>query len=266
MFNRIAATALAGCLVLAVPPPLKAQTEPAPGPYEATLDKLLANRDFAGLTRAALHDVTEQEPAMRALNWLQDQQIAHGGSVYIALLYSALLWKVSESVPEPQRQSLAQTAGASLLAARLMILSEGFQCADTSAPGARLDSLDAQVPEVSAYLASASEADKRLMIKAAFTIALKTFRNRENDVWLCRAGIGYYNKYFAKHPDVPGKETTVAGSSVTNVELPDDPSLLPDFAPFRDWKAERRAALDRLAQGSGVEPLTDYGDAQTRLK
>ena len=174
MFNRIAATALAGCLVLAVPPPLKAQTEPAPGPYEATLDKLLANRDFAGLTRAALHDVTEQEPAMRALNWLQDQQIAHGGSVYIALLYSALLWKVSESVPEPQRQSLAQTAGASLLAARLMILSEGFQCAD--------------------------------------------------------------------------------------------PSLLPDFAPFRDWKAERRAALDRLAQGSGVEPLTDYGDAQTRLK
>jgi hypothetical protein len=279
MFVPVAALALAGSIILAASLPVLAQTPaapgpapgytpdmPAPGPYEARLDELLAGRDFAGLTDAALHDVTDEEAAVRALNWLQAQQVAHGGSVYIALVYSALLWKVADSVPEPQRHGLLQTAGGELMVARWLIQAEGFQCADTSAPGARLASLDDQVPEVAQYVASAPEADKRQMKNFALTIVLKTFRNRQNDVWLCSAGIGYYNKYFAKHPDAVGKETTVPGTPGKTVVLPADPSLLPDFVAFPDWKARRRAVLDQLAKQAGVKPPTDYGDAATRLK
>ncbi len=265
ILTRIAALVVAISLAAALPTAF-AQSTYAPGPHEAKLDRLLVGRDFEGLTKAVLEDARDEEAVVRTLDWLQAKQLGDGGNAHVALLYSALLWQVAQGLPEPQKTSLAQSAGFELILARWLVQAEGFQCADTSAPGARLDMIDSQFKDIARYVGASSAADRRKMTDIALAILLGTFKRRTNDVWLCSGGIAQFNKYFEKHPDATGKETTVPGSPGKTIMLPADPSILPDFVAFPDWKARRRAAIDKIAREAGGKPPADYQDGTTRMK
>jgi hypothetical protein len=265
ILTRIAVLVLALALAAASPSAF-AQSTYAPGPHEAKLDKLLAGRDFEGLTKVVLEDGRDEEAVVRTLDWLQAKQLGDGGSAYVALLYAALLWQVAQGLPEPQKASLAQSAGFELILARWLVQAEGFQCADTSAPGARLDMIDSQFKDIARYVTASSAADRRKMTDIALAILLGTFKRRANDVWLCSGGIAQFNKYFEKYPGATGKETTVPGGAGKTITLPADPSIVPDFVAFLDWKARRRAAIDRIAKEAGAKPPADYQDAATRMK
>ena len=259
-------------LLLAVAPPVFAQGTPAPGyernmpppgPYEAKLDALAAAHDYSALGKAVVTDIKDMETASRALNWLRAQQFAKGGSSYIAYLYAALLWRTSQSIPEPGRSGLAQNAGIQLTQARWLIQSEGFQCLDTTAPQAAWLSVESGLLPLVQYVAKLLEADKKKINEIALEALLVTFPARRNDVWLCRSGMAQYGKYFEKHPEVGNKRVDeFKGRTI----VLDDPSIMPDFVPYADWKAKRRVAIDKITDGLGVARVTNYRDTVSRLK
>lgn len=241
-----------------------AQNGPPPGPYEAKLDGLLAARNFDGLSRAVFSEVKDADTAGRALHWLYLKSLG-GGSTLIASLYSASQWRLGNSVPEPRKAQIHGSAGAHLILARWLIQTEGFQCADTSAPSARLAFVDSQLAEVGQYLSALPAYPKRRALDEAFTTMMRTFSSRENDVWLCSGGMAHFGKYFEKHPNEKGKEVSVPGTVGKTVVLPADPSILPGFVPYRDWKARRQAAVDKIADELRIK-LTIEGDQPTRMR
>lgn len=238
---------------------------PAAGSYEAGLDGLLAARDYTGLGRAVLDDAKDGATAVRALDWLQARALADGGSL-ISFLYSAALWRLSESVPEPDRAQLQVAAAAQYIVARWLILTEGFQCADATAPRARLAALDERLAPVARYFSRLVPAQRKQVLNVGRVVMLRGFKARVNDVWMCSGGTAHFLKYFEKHPDAKGKETMVPGQIGTTIELPADPSIVPDFVPYGDWQARRRAAIDKLVREFGLEPVTDYADASHRMR
>jgi hypothetical protein len=243
-----------------------ALTTPAPGPYEAKLDTILASHDSDALLRATIIDVKDTTTALRAMNWLRDRETATGGSVQIAWLYAATLWRFAAAIPEPSKRQLQQSAMAQLFLARMLIATEGFQCADASAPGARRSVVDGQLREIVAYVSAQSDADKKMAASNALAMTLLGFVLRENDIWLCNGGSGFFVKYFERHPNERGKETAAPGGIGKTMVLPPDLSIVPDFVPYDTWKDKRHAALDQISTANGGKKLTNYGDAKHRMK
>lgn len=261
----ISALPLSAAFAQKAPAPGHERSMPATGPYEAKLDGLLASRNYDGLFKAAVLDAKDMDTALRALNWLRARSLA-GGGLYIAYLYSASLWRMGNSVPEPNKSDLLQSASVQMLLAGWLLQTEGFQCADTSAPGARFATIADQLLEVGRYYQTLPAATKAKVEGLAFRALTQLFKLRENDIWMCSGGIAQYGKYFEKHPNEKGKETDVPGQVGKTVVLPADPSILPDFVPFQDWKAERRAALDQIADEIGAKRLSDYADGASRMR
>jgi hypothetical protein len=237
---------------------------PAPGPYEAKLDSLLAARTYDGLAKA-LVDVKDMDAAMRALNWLRAKSL-NGGGLYIAYLYSASLWRMANSIPEPNKSGLQQSAAVQLQLALWLLRAEGFQCADTTAPGSRYAAVGGQLMDVGRYYAALPAATKKSVDDLAFRALTQLFKLRPNDVWMCSGGMAQYGKYFEKHPEVGNKPIDAPGQGGKTIVLPADPSILPDFVAFQDWKAKRRAALDKIADEIGAKRLSDYGDGGSRMR
>lgn len=235
-----------------------AQTALPPGPYEARLDALAAAHDTAALGRAIFPDTPDAETGARAGAWLESQQAAKGGSALIAVLRSALLWQAAQQAAESDKARLSREAARQYLLARLLVSTEGLQCRDATAPVGGSASVERQLGVVRHYLAGLTEADRKALLADAFKTLLATFPLRENDVWLCSLGNDQMRKYLEKHP--------VPGEPGTTVTIENDPTILPEFVPYADWQARRRARLDATADIVGGGPLADYGDASHRLK
>lgn len=242
-----------------------------PGPYEAKLNRLVAEHDTAGLNQAILVDVRDADTGGRALNWLKDREISKGGGTQVAMLYSITLWRVAGGSPEPYKTGLRESAATQLFLARMMLVSEGFQCADATAPKSRYSVIEGQLGAINQYLQSRSDADKKPMQDLAFKLLLATFKTRENDIWLCQGGIAQYGKYFDKHPEIGQKPvdqipgTTVPGVPGKTIML-NDPSILPDFVPYVDWKSKRHSSIDTTADFLHLQHPADYGDGSYRVK
>lgn len=263
------ATVAVGVLAASVPAPAGAQVQETPvpkaGSLEAGLDALLAARNYDGLGRAVLSDVKDGATAVRALDWLQGRLIAGGGS-FVAFLYSAALWRLAERVQGQDVSQLRLNAAAQFALARWLIQTEGFQCADASAPGARLLFVDRELADVGRYLSGLAPADREKALNVALVVLVRGFAARENDLWLCSGGMAQFGKYFEKHPNEAGREIAVPGTVGKTIVLPADPSILPDFLPYADWQARRRQALDAIVKRYGLKPLTDYADARHRMR
>ena len=257
-------------LALMVAAATAAAQDPPPGPYEAKLDGQLAAHDFGGVAQAIVgaHD---EDSVGRGLNWLKDQQLNRGAGSQITFLYAASLWRVSRGLPEPYHTGLGQSAGVQLLLVRWMLATEGFQCVDATAPHDRLVAIEGQLQPVDQFVTALSEADLKPMKDLALKALLVTFPRRANDIWLCQGGIAQYGKYFDKHPEIGQKSVeelggkTVPGTVGKTVVL-NDPSIMPDFAPYADWKSKRHAALDRITDSLGRARLTGYSDDRHRMK
>lgn len=275
--RRVAALALVALGVSTIISPAVAQSTPglppgydksmpAPGRYEAKLDNLLKAQEYERLFQAAVVDVDDMQQAERGLNWLRAKQLGQGGGTLVAFLYSALLWRVAGSHDEPEKTGLRQSAIAQFFVLRMMIFSERSQCADASSPAARMDIVDAALEEIGEASLALSQDDKNHVARLALGRVVATFKDRENDVWLCNGGAALFAEYFARHPDEQGTEVHRPGEIGRTIVLPHDPSILPGFVPYQDWKSERHAALDKIAQDIGEKRLDNYGDARHRMK
>jgi hypothetical protein len=238
---------------------------PQPGPYEEKLDALLAATDTDTLNHEILFDIKDMETATRGLDWLRAKQILTGGGSHIAYLYSALSWRISNSLPEPQKTKLMQNAVAELILAKWLIQSEGSQCADAAAPGARMGLLDSQLKPIAQYGAQIPAMDQNLIVRNMFGVMMISFKKRGNDVWMCRGGTRYLVKYFEKHPDEKGVDVSVPGSVGNNKMLPLDPTTMPDFVPYETWRDKRHSAIDQILKKTGGVPPSDYLDAQHKM-
>ncbi|CAN5724667.1 hypothetical protein BH10PSE6_BH10PSE6_57350 [soil metagenome] len=256
--NRMAVIALAALIYASHGLSGFAQNAPPPGPYEARLDALAAARDTVALSRAIFSDKADVEIGARAAAWLKDRQLSKGDGTLIAVLYSALLWQAAQQAPEPGKTRLSREATGQYLLARLLVSTEGLQCRDTTALGGGLASVERRLGMVRDHMPVLPEADRKALLADAFKTLLATFPMRENDVWLCSLGTDQMRKYLEKHP--------VPGEPGTTVTIENDPSILPEFVPYADWQARRRARLDATADIVGAGKLSDYGDASHRLK
>jgi hypothetical protein len=256
--DRMAAVALAAFIFMSPGSSGFAQNASLPGPYEARLDALVTGHDTVALGRAIFPDKPDAETRARAAAWLENQQLSKGGGTLIAVLYSALLWQAAQQAPEPDKTRLSREAIGQYLLARLLVSTEGLQCRDTTAPAGGSASVERQLGVVREYLSTLPEADRKSLLADAFKTLLATFPVRENDVWLCSLGTDQMRKYLEKHP--------VPGEPGTTITIENDPSIQPDFVPYANWQARRRARLDATADIVGARPPTDYGDARHRLK
>lgn len=243
---------------------------PAPS-YEARLDGLLAAHDAMGLGRAIFLDTPDEYTSRRALAWLQVQQATNGGGTLIAVLHSGLLWRQAQRWAEPTRTSHSRAAGTQLYLARALISTEGFQCADATAWPAGEASVERQLAGVRQYLSGLTGADRQALAHDALKSAIASFALRANDVWLCSLGAAQIGKFLQKHPEIGEKKTTELGGTTVpgqpgKTVVLEDPSILPDFVPFAEWRAKRRTAIDKVAAMLGLPPPGDYGDARHRLE
>jgi hypothetical protein len=249
-----------------------AQNASPTGPYEAELDAHLKAHDAKALGRAIFAPSASAETPARAAAWLKNQEMSNGGSTLIAVLYAALLWRSAQQAPEPDRTRLGREAGRQYFLARLLIATEGFQCQDATAVPAGVASVERQIGEAGRYAHGLTEAERTQLMADAFKTLMATFPVRENDVWLCALGRAQIGKYLEKHPAVGQKPVseleakTVPGMPGKTVVLGADPSILPDFVPYSDWQAQRRARIDATVSVLGVKPPADYGDATHRMK
>ncbi len=237
-----------------------------PGPYEETLDALLAAHDTEGLNRELLVDIKKLSIAVRGLNWLRTKQVATGGNSHISYLYSILSWRVAHSLPEPAKSKLLRVSVEQLEMTRWLIQSEGFQCADGSAPGGRLAQVNRQLKFIADYAAQIPKDEYATMRQSALVLMMLTFKKRENDVWLCRGGVRYLIEYLQKHPNETGKEVTVPNAAGKITVFPLDLSIIPEFVPYEKWRDQRHAEIDRLATQVTGKPIPQYMDAEHRMK
>lgn len=248
-----------------------AQSAPLVGPYEATLNGLLAAHDATGLGRAIFLETPGPPVRPRAFAWLRAQQATNGGGTLIAVLHSALLWRDIQSLAEPARTGPSRAAGVQLLLARVLISTEGFQCADVTAPPAGEASVERQLAAVRQYLSTLTETERKALAHDALKSAIASFALRGNDVWLCGLGTAQVGKFLQKHPEIGDRKISELGGKAVPGQpgktiVLEDPSILPDFVPFARWQIQRRAAIDKLAATLGLPPPGDYGDARHRLK
>jgi hypothetical protein len=250
----------------------RAQGALQPGPYEAQLEALLKAHDTMAVGRAIFPANATAETTARAAAWLKTQQTSKGGGTLIAVLYGALLWRSAQQAAEPDKTRLSREAGVQYFLARLLIVTEGFQCKDKTASPAGESSIEGQIGVVRQYLQRLPEAERTQLMADAFNVMLATFAVRENDFWLCSLGTTQFGKYLDKHPEVGQKPVgelegkTVPGTVGKTITLGNDPSILPDFVPYSDWQARRRARIDTTVSVLGVKPPADYGDAKHRMK
>ena len=230
---------------------------PPPGPYEMKLDTLLAARDYDAVTRAAFNEVTDQETAVRALDWLRAQQVAHGQGTFISFLYSASLWRIANSLPPERAKNLKATAATQLALTRWLIRSEGFQCADSGSPSARLSFIESQLAAEGQYLDQLPANERASAQRDASVMLIFGFEKRENDDWLCRSGPLYMAKYFKKHPNDPGAQVAIPGSVGRNLAVPNDPEIQADFLPFETWRARREQEIQKINAETGGPPIPE---------
>lgn len=250
---------------VATPQPGNEANNLQPGAYEAKLDALLAAHDTTALTQIILNDVPDLTTALRGLNWLKTQETMYGGSSYIAYLYAALSYRASNNFPEPQKTGLRKNAVGQMLLAKWIIQTEGFQCADPSAPQSRVDLINAQLVDIIRYSPQLPQDEVNNIIRNMYGVLMLSFNKRGNDIWLCRGGADYWVKYFQKHPDEKGKEVSIPNTVGTNREFALDPTIMPDFVPYESWKDKRHAAIDKLLLQSGGRPTGIYMDAEHKM-
>ncbi len=230
----------------------QAQVAPlAPGPYEEKLDALLAERDYGAVTKAAYNEVTDAATASRALNWLRSEETARGRGSFVSFLYAASLWRVAGSVPANEAARLRASAATQLLFTRMLIRTDGFQCADTGSPAARLAFIEGQLAETARYFDQLPAKDRADIERDSRVLLILSYPRRENDDWLCRSGPLYIAKYLKKHPDGAGEKVTSETMAARNVMVPNDPEIEADFLPFEDWGLKSVQEIKKINRETG---------------
>ena len=247
-----AARLFAVVLSLAAIAGAQAQVAPlTPGPYEEKLDALLAARDYGAVTKAAYNEVSDAATASRALNWLRAEETARGRGSFVSFLYAASLWRVAGSIPANQAVRLKASAATQLLFTRLLIRTDGYQCADAGSPPSRLAFIEGQLAETARYFDQLPAKDRADVERDARVLLILSYPRREDDDWLCRSGPLYIAKYLKKHPDGAGEKVTSETLAARNVMVPNDPEIEADFLPFENWEPKSVQEIKKINRETG---------------
>src|SRR5882724_1241294 len=218
------------------PPPEAAYSEQQRN-YVASLDKLLAERNYGELANAvgASSDSSLISPA---LDWGQSRMMA-GKSLIVPLLYSTKLWAVGSA--SPQSANLRETAGLITIYALMVTYADGVKCGDQTAPGHRIDAIAAQYREPLKMLAALPADRRTALIEAAARMEAQTTLLRGNDNYLCRFGMQETIDALRKHEGEEPKELPPQpGQAGKQFLIPDDPDYEPIYIAREQWEPKQR--------------------------
>ncbi len=172
--------------------PSVAQTVPpatvAVLPSDTELDSLLVARNWNALG-AALSRPGQTETLARQFNWLHTR-IDAGGGFLLSLLFARDMWALGAmmKIDDPSKD-LRLTAAMMTLYTYELIVIDGAECADQTAPSKRLDQLFAARAETLAYLKKQPVDLKTRIVALAIALEQKTASLRKDDDLICRGGL-----------------------------------------------------------------------------
>jgi hypothetical protein len=220
-------------------------------PSDAELDALVAARNWGGLS-TALSQAADGEPLMRKLNWLHSR-IPAGGPSLLGFTAVRDLWKVGVNVKEPDpNKDFRITAGMLTLYTYEIILIDGAECEDQTAPAHRVEQLLQFGGPPLAYLKTQSNEFVAHIVDIAIALEKKTAPLRKEDDLLCRDGMEQMKAGMER-----GKqhEVTPPGHFWKTVAVEAPPDWTPAFLspekykPIQDEaRADMKSTLSQLVQ------------------
>jgi hypothetical protein len=169
-----------------VPTTAKVAANPMPA-RRAELDKAAAQPDFPAI-QAILGAVTNMDEVNRNMDW-EELQVVQGGSVFYSFRYLDDLWLMGSKLPDqPTSGTIKRFAGVMALYALQQIEIDGMRCADTSAPGHRLDQLTQGRGPLWQYVMGLPEVTRRDLAVEAMKLEARTAKLRRDDPVLCSGG------------------------------------------------------------------------------
>jgi ankyrin repeat protein len=219
-------------------------------PSDAELDGLVAARNWGALS-TALSQAADGEPLMRKLNWLHSR-IPAGGPSLLGFTAVRDMWKVGVNVKQPDpNKDFRITAGMLTLYTYEIILIDGAECEDQTAPAHRVEQLLQFGGPALAYLKTQSNEFVAHTVDIAIALEKKTAPLRKQDDLLCRDGMEQMKAGMER-----GKQhevTTQSGHIGKTFAAPPDwtPAFLsPEkYEPIQDKaRADMKSRLSQLVQ------------------
>ena len=222
----------------------------------AELDRMVAVQDSKLSVR--LGAASDPSAITADLNWEQ-MRLFEGGGFILAYAYMADLWRLGASTPGPTGEALKQSAVMMFLYGLDLVVVDGVECKDVSAPGHRRDQLFSQNRALVGYFRDLPPPPRTQAADISLAVELATMSVRKADPVLCRGGLAEIRQGLAAQGARPLQETPNApGTFGRTYAVPSAPGFEPEFTPAADWpsrKAEARrqlpAALTRLLSTAG---------------
>jgi hypothetical protein len=157
-------------------------------PSDAELDALLAARNWKGLG-AALSVPGNAESLTRVMNWLH-ARIYNGGGIFLDIIYARDLWFVGSSlnIDDPARD-MRLSAGLMVLYTYQLVVIDGAECEDQSAPSNRLTQLFRTQAPTLAFLKKQPADLKSKIVDLSIALENRTAPLRKDDDFICRDGM-----------------------------------------------------------------------------
>jgi len=153
----------------------------------ATLDQMVREKRFTDLV-ARLKASDAPANIMAYMNWEQ-REIFDGGPFIIGYAYMMDLWRAGVAKGEQDDQGLKGSAVTYFLYSYVLIRLDGLKCADSSAPGHRMDQLIAQNRPIIDFMKTMPRAD--LMKYAGVALAVESRPPTCGRTTLCSAAAGW---------------------------------------------------------------------------
>jgi hypothetical protein len=169
-----------------VPPTAQIATHPMPA-RRAELEAAAAKGDFAAVN-AILAAVSNLDGVNRNMDW-EELQVVQGGGVLYGFHYVDDLWTYGTKVTgDPNAEKAKLFAGVIALYMLQQIEIDASRCADSSAPGHRIDQLAAGRRPLWTYVLALPEVTRRDLAVEAIKLEARTAKLRRDDPVLCSGG------------------------------------------------------------------------------
>jgi len=207
------------------------------------LDAALAKSDYDTLNRARAA-ITDGNALLLFMNWEQVRSFNGEGGFYLSTRYMSDLWDVGSAMAAQGRQGqagsdLRVTAVFMGLYSYELLVLDGTKCADSSAPGHRMDQL--ATSPVWSFANSIDNAEREKMLDYVVKLEALTASKRRNDQALCQGGmldIMQSLQALAEQGKAPQEVPTPPGQIGRTYELP-PPEGGAQFLDPKIWQPEQ---------------------------
>ena len=197
------------------------------------LDALMQSRDWSGL-RAAVRNFKDLKDVESGLNWLKVRTDT-GAPFIIPMIYSETLWMIGSA---GKNEGLEISAAFMALYTIAVIRMDGMACADTTAPGHRMDQVVSSLREPLRYLAAVKSEEKKFGVKTVVQLeAFTAERRKAEDEIVCSGGLDQLKA--GMDANILGQPKTVPGQIGRVIDVGTPTGWKPSFLPASTYRANQ---------------------------